>query len=521
MTFDALLDKLEQFHPVFSKKQPDCDISSVRYLGAPLPEGKAKELYVGCTEDYLHFGIPTRAVNLLIFGSPEEVSAQIVFSEKNYIVIAPSENEPVIFNMILDAIETDNRHMQASSLLLSSAVMRHSAADMNQIADIIYELLGNPFSISSANGVLIAYKNILDIDKDFGTQLREGDYLPILGGFAESNDLVSANSEPIIRQSETGRYVLYKIVVASTPVAYFLLVEHERPITEADILMVKVICNWLSREFRKTPTHLRPQEGETSRLLANLMEDSRNQKTDELLQRAKNLGFGQKPWHYVMAIDLDDMDLTKITPSALRSILEFRFPDSKVLFFQQIAAMYVNSDNDHLLEGEFCEMMEQLACEYDLVIGASPRYAALPYTRAAYDQACFALRCEKKLQQEPHVIHYDKCALYHLLTYKGEIDTLKRFVHPKLLDLRKYDSDHGTEYLYTTYILLSTGGHQVEAAKRLYLHRSTIVYRMEKIMEITGGIDFSDANTLTLLYISFAIMMLSGELDEEKYKPIQ
>lgn len=60
------------------------------------------------------------------------------------------------------------------------------------------------------------------------------------------------------------------------------------------------------------------------------------------------------------------------------------------------------------------------------------------------------------------------------------------FVDPAVLNLREYDRVGGGSLVETLCTYLETGGNLTEAAKRLYVHRNTMVRRMERISELLG-----------------------------------
>lgn len=58
--------------------------------------------------------------------------------------------------------------------------------------------------------------------------------------------------------------------------------------------------------------------------------------------------------------------------------------------------------------------------------------------------------------------------------------------HPAVAILRKYDSDNQTRLVQTLKTVLYCDQNYVLASKELFVHRNTVQYRMEKIIELTG-----------------------------------
>lgn len=518
MTFDTVLKLLEPYHPVFFKHRADSEITSVRYLGEPMGAGKINELYVGHTDNFLAFGIPERAVNLLCFGEPYVVEHDPAFAEFNCIVISPSENEPMIFNKILDEIETRDRYLQASELLLQSTLpIRRDALDLNEMMEVIYELLGNPFAISNPSGTILGHKHIFDIDAKFGNIFQSGSgVVPDFDEFSQANKDVDASTDPIFTEDMGTKTVLYKIVIANTTVAYFRLVEINRPITDSDIVMVRIICDWLSREFRKSSIYLQPKSGEIIRLLLDLLEKRRPPQVLE--ERMATLKFGQKKWHYLLAINYDKVDYGKTAPRNLRGTFEYKFPGSKAFISRDHIVLYLNSDNGSFFKGETMDTLRELAQLYHLQVGVGLRQNKLEHIPVAFEQALFAIHFGSSVSPDANVYEYNDYAIYHLLSQNVQAEHLIHFCHPELLQLMENDQKYNTDYVYTIYTLLLSSGKQVDAAKRLHIHRSTMLYRLEKIAEITDNLDLYNTYIVTWLYLSFAILVYLGHLDPEQYR---
>ena len=62
---------------------------------------------------------------------------------------------------------------------------------------------------------------------------------------------------------------------------------------------------------------------------------------------------------------------------------------------------------------------------------------------------------------------------------------------PGLETLHAEDVRHGSEYVRTLHVYLSTGCHYQKAADRLGLHVTTLRYRMKRLREISG-LDLAD-----------------------------
>ena len=100
---------------------------------------------------------------------------------------------------------------------------------------------------------------------------------------------------------------------------------------------------------------------------------------------------------------------------------------------------------------------------------------------------------------------FDDIALEYLLEQcRGELPE-QLVCSRKILELREYDRQHNTDYYHTLHVYVRNHLNAVQAARLLFIHRSTFLYRMEKIREILH-MDFNDYDTLLYVMITFKIM---------------
>ena len=102
---------------------------------------------------------------------------------------------------------------------------------------------------------------------------------------------------------------------------------------------------------------------------------------------------------------------------------------------------------------------------------------------------------------------FDEIALYYLLEQsKGELP--KELVgSQKILGLKSFDEKHHTDYYNTLMLYVRNHLNAVQTAKQLFIHRSTFLYRMEKIKELIH-LDLDDYDTLLYVMMTFRMMEL-------------
>jgi len=78
------------------------------------------------------------------------------------------------------------------------------------------------------------------------------------------------------------------------------------------------------------------------------------------------------------------------------------------------------------------------------------------------------------------------------------------FCHPALRQLQAYDRENHKELCRTLQVYLESERSYVETAKRLFIHRNSLLYRVQRIEELTA-LDLDDPATRLHLLLSYAV----------------
>lgn len=105
---------------------------------------------------------------------------------------------------------------------------------------------------------------------------------------------------------------------------------------------------------------------------------------------------------------------------------------------------------------------------------------------------------------------FDKLGVYRILFRLRESPELEDFCGELLGPLERYDSARGTDLVHTLERYLAYNCNVARATEELHLHRNGLLYRLQRIAEITG-LDFNDARQR----LSYHLALLARSLGEE------
>ena len=127
--------------------------------------------------------------------------------------------------------------------------------------------------------------------------------------------------------------------------------------------------------------------------------------------------------------------------------------------------------------------------------------------RAAYNEAMEALDLGRRIWPDDQIYVFAEIGIFNLLRNATDRNELNRYLSPSILKLQEYDQKMETHLVDTLHVYLLENGSIKDTAKRLYLHRNTVIYRLNKIRQITN-LDIDQARIRFLLLLSFAVILV-------------
>lgn len=135
-----------------------------------------------------------------------------------------------------------------------------------------------------------------------------------------------------------------------------------------------------------------------------------------------------------------------------------------------------------------------------LAIGIGRPAARLLDVRASYREAAQAMNLEHRLRHsKPQV--YANLGVYRLLLPLAETGELRAFAEQVLGKLLRQEGSDKGHLLETLRVYFQYRGNVMQTARALYIHRNTLLYRLDRIREL-GGFDMDDAETRLQLQLA-------------------
>ncbi len=187
-----------------------------------------------------------------------------------------------------------------------------------------------------------------------------------------------------------------------------------------------------------------------------------------------------------------------------RNVVTLTFENAIVTLFGGIQY----SSATPILRPENNAMAEQLFSffeQYNMKSGLSNSFQDLHFALLHYHQALFSAQLAISHNQEERAIFMDQMPL-PLFSALLRIEPGRIFIHPVIYQIRSYDLKHGTDYEQTLRMYFLSMRNKEEAAKHLNIHKNTLQYRLNRIIDL---FDLPLDDTLTSLNLLCTSLLLT------------
>ncbi|USG66241.1 PucR family transcriptional regulator ligand-binding domain-containing protein [Brevibacillus ruminantium] len=180
--------------------------------------------------------------------------------------------------------------------------------------------------------------------------------------------------------------------------------------------------------------------------------------------------------------------------NGLQAHIESRHSSLVLLLSSKPVAVEPSGKGKRLLETDqtgcidWCSVIERLLQEqsgkrHDIHIGKGGSYP-LWHVHQSYTEARKALAIGVKLSRPMEVTAFPDVEAFQLLAESVDQVHFSELFERKLGKLHAHDLEHGSDFLRTLYYYLESSGNLIETSNRLYIHRNSVKYRLQRIREI-------------------------------------
>ena len=282
-----------------------------------------------------------------------------------------------------------------------------------------------------------------------------------------------------------------------------ILTECIRPFRKSD----EFLLDFLADHFERALTQIQLSNTSTDNGLPTLLSEGIESGKINRLAIEKELA--KLNWSYtdiyriaIIRISSEDLYISSLHYFALFFMQSF--PGTFAFEYQNTILVLANETKKGLLTA-YSDQLSILVRENNFRVGISNFAKDISNIQILYRQAEIALSiglAEKPMEWIHWFSRYTLHYIYNMLTYNTDMGQL---YSPIYYRLERYDAENNTSYLETLRVYLEQNQNTVQAAKALFIQRSTMIYRLKRIREIANN-NLEDPDDLLLLYLTFSMI---------------
>jgi purine catabolism regulator len=188
-----------------------------------------------------------------------------------------------------------------------------------------------------------------------------------------------------------------------------------------------------------------------------------------------------------------------------RPTLVHVYGDDHICIFQTLRANE-NLDVSHRLVRRLSEQLQTEYPEYNIVAGLSGPANGLQEWPEVHKEAVQALEVGKRLHLHKSV-EYNSLGVYRLLGQLDDNPAVHTFTDRVIGPLVEYDRRHRSNLVNTIAAYFGHHGNISQTAEALFIHRNTLLYRLERIQDLTGH-DLNQSDMRLALHLALKLWQL-------------
>ncbi len=227
----------------------------------------------------------------------------------------------------------------------------------------------------------------------------------------------------------------------------------------------------------------------------------------EVSQQLTNLGWLSSHTYQCILVEAGILDARNLTLRSICSYIENTIPASCAVEFHGNAVVYINHDLSSISENEISQRLAGFIRDSMLNAGYSRKLLGHFNFQRMYVQASLSLTVGRRKNPSRWIHHFNDIALTYLLEQSTRKLPAYMLCHEKLLTLKNLADSSDSPLYQTLRVYLENHQNLTRTSEALFIHRSTLLYRLEKIRSILHS-DYTDPEEVLYLLLSFRLMDL-------------
>ena len=380
----------------------------------------------------------------------------------------------------------------------------HSGSNVQAMIDIGTRILDNPLVLQDRNFTPIAVSSIY-AESPFLDPILDDNNIPyLMQTDMLSEDNTFEKTSTVIPLQITGRHALYINLFQQGRFQYrLLMLQMNSEVFPSTPYLIEYLSTFIQLAIGFVV-----DESKESKTLSYVMKGILSGEYNDLgfiEERLSDFGWEKEHEYVCLKVHADLPDYKNRTLRFMSDRLKLIFADACIFEYENSIAIFYNLEmSEQILPGIESEIAMFLQ-DNNMRAGISNTFSGFAYFKQYYTQAGVALKLGPTIKPYQWLHRFSEVKEQYILESCTDKLPARMICEPGLLKLREYDKKHKQDLYNTLYVYLKNNMRSVNAAKELFIHRSTFLYRLDRIKEIMGS-DIDPANDQWYLLLSYKLL---------------
>jgi|GEM_PF-1484411 len=317
-----------------------------------------------------------------------------------------------------------------------------------------------------------------------------------------------ARYETAVTHARTFHIILRDLFAGDECVASLSCSDYDHPLRSIEWLLVNRLGDIIERlmqdGFVQNIEHIK----DIRRMFQSLLE-GQNLRREDCLSLFQKHNLSGNDCFICICMRLQDERPQFLMISTLRTKINRYLHDTYINHYKSNIVLFIHIFEEQPVQAAIEQLEKMIFSDCKYKIGVSNEFSDIENARHYYHQSCIAINMGSSTDPESHVYHFSHLALRYILTHAAREMPLQNVVHSGVLRLCNSDKELNTNYISTLYAYFKNNQNAVKTAKELYIHRSTLLYRLNQIKEIMG-IEWDDFQEMLYIMMSIEIIQMQS-----------
>lgn len=425
----------------------------------------------------------------------------------NLYTIPRQVNQFDVLNRIADIL-IDEATLVASMRRILDALYENTG--IQALVDVASEVFENPIFINDTAYKILAMSRKVVFENECLEEEKTLGYIHASNILAMKRDGIYADklnlADEIVlsKRDDTKECWMFKNVrIHGIVVANIAIVDEQRPFRKLDYELMNRFAQVIAIEMEKNDFYKDNRGVMYSYFLDDLLTGKMNSQK-AVIQRLSILNWKTYEWFKVAVIVDSQNEIQKEKQEYIVQYLKKIMPDCHWTVYKKKIVIFLSRPNKKIFTEKEQEELTVFLKSNKLIMGISHSFTNLLEASRYHKQAFRAVSAGVFVKNKEVLFRYTDMMPYYVAEAVLKRNDVSEFCPESISIIQKYDEEKGTNMVETLEKYLLHVGDPVTAAKALNIHRNTLLYRINKIKDLTDiNLENGDERLVLQLYFKF------------------